>query len=57
VEQVFGQIKEARGIRSFLLRSLEIAKAAWESICLTHTVLKLRRYVQGDDWRSARAYG
>ena len=57
VEPVFGQIKEARGIRSFLLRGLEKAKAEWKLICLTHNVLKLWRHVVGDDWRSARAYG
>lgn len=41
VEAVFGQIKEARGIRGFLLRGLEQARGEWRLICLTHNILKL----------------
>ena len=43
VEPVFGQIKEARGIRAFLLRGYEKASAEWQLICLTHNLLKLYR--------------
>jgi transposase len=43
VEPVFGQIKEARGLRRFLLRGLENVKAEWDLICLTHNLLKLFR--------------
>ena len=43
VEPVFGQIKEARGFRRFLLRGLEQVRAEWEMICLTHNLLKLFR--------------
>ena len=43
VEPVFGQIKQARGIRQFLLRGLEKAKAEWTLICLTHNVVKMHR--------------
>jgi transposase len=43
VEPVFGQIKEARGIRRFLLRGLDKASAEWSIICLTHNLLKLYR--------------
>ncbi len=43
VEPVFGQIKEARGIRRFLLRGLDKASAEWTIICLTHNLLKLFR--------------
>jgi transposase len=43
VEPVFGQIKEARGIRRFLLRGLDKANAEWSLICLTHNLLKLFR--------------
>lgn len=57
VEAVFGQIKEARGIRSLLLRGLAKVKAEWDLICITHNVLKLWRHIVGDEWRSARAYG
>lgn len=41
VEPVFGQIKEARGLRRFLLRGLDDARAEWNIICLTHNLLKL----------------
>lgn len=43
VEPVFGQIKQARGIRQFLLRRFEKAKAEWALICLTHNVVKMHR--------------
>ena len=41
VEPVFGQIKSARGIRKFLLHSLEKVSAEWQLICLTHNLLKI----------------
>ena len=41
VEPVFGQIKERRGLRRFLLRGLEKVSAEWKLICLTHNVLKM----------------
>jgi transposase len=44
VEPVFGQIKDARGFRSFLLRGLDNVKAEWQLICLTHNLLKLYRW-------------
>ena len=43
VEPVFGQIKEVRGFRRFLLRGLENVTGEWDLICLTHNVLKLFR--------------
>jgi transposase len=43
VEPVFGQIKETRGFRRFLLRGLENVSAEWDMICLTHNLLKLFR--------------
>ena len=43
VEPVFGQIKEVRGFRRFLLRGLENVTGEWGLICLTHNVLKLFR--------------
>ena len=46
VEPVFGQIKEARGIRSFLLRGLEQVRGEWNLICLTHNLLKLFRFTR-----------
>jgi transposase len=44
VEPVFGQIKEARGFRRFLLRGLPNIRGEWRLVCLTHNVLKLWRY-------------
>lgn len=43
VEPVFGQIKEARGFRRFLLRGVEKVSGEWDLICLTHNLLKLFR--------------
>jgi transposase len=41
VEPVFGQIKEARGFRQFLLRGLAKVKAEWAMICTAHNLTKL----------------
>ncbi|MBI5376991.1 MAG: IS1182 family transposase [Candidatus Schekmanbacteria bacterium] len=43
VEPVFGQIKEARGFRQFLMRGLEKVKGEWSLICTAHNILKLYR--------------
>jgi transposase len=47
VEPVFGQIKQARGFRQFLLRGLGKAQGEWALICLTHNILKLHRLCYG----------
>jgi transposase len=44
VEPVFGQIKEARGFRRFLLRGLAKIRGEWCLVCLTHNLLKVWRY-------------
>src|SRR5262245_34543964 len=44
VEPVFGQIKEARGFRRFLLRGLDNIRGEWRMVCVTHNLLKLWRY-------------
>jgi transposase len=41
VEPVFGQIKQARGFRQFLLRGLDKVRAEWALICTVHNLLKL----------------
>ena len=41
VEPVFGQIKQARGFRQFLLRGLAQVAAEWSLVCSVHNVLKL----------------
>lgn len=43
VEPVFGQIKQARGFRQFLLRGVEKVRGEWAMVCLTHNILKLYR--------------
>ena len=47
VEPVFGQIKEARGFRRFLLRGLDQIRGEWRLVCLTHNLLKIWRYGSG----------
>ena len=40
-EPVFGQIKQARGFRQFLMRGKKKAKGEWRFICTGHNILKL----------------
>ena len=40
-EAVFGQIKQARGFRQFLLRGVDKVAAEWGLVCLAHNILKL----------------
>src|SRR4029453_16118026 len=44
VEPVFGQSKEARGFRRFLLRGLDTIRGEWHLVCLTHNLLQIWRY-------------
>jgi hypothetical protein len=46
VEPVFGQIKQGRRFRQFLLRGHQQVRGEWALICTTHNVLKL--------WRATR---
>ncbi len=47
VEPVFGQIKQARGFRQFLLRGFRKVQGEWALVCLTHNILKLHRLCYG----------
>jgi len=47
VEPVFGQIKQGRGFRQFLLRGLEKVRGEWALICLTHNLLKFYKICYG----------
>lgn len=49
VEPVFGQIKQARGFRQFLMRGLQKMQGEWQLICLCHNLLKVWR----SGWTSA----
>src|SRR5437773_4334250 len=40
-EPVFGQIKQARGFRQFLLRGFEKVRVEWAIVCTVHNLLKL----------------
>jgi transposase len=40
-EPVFGQIKQARGFRQFLLRGIDKVRAEWAIVCTAHNLLKL----------------
>lgn len=51
VEPVFGQMKECRGLRRFLMRGLEKVSGEWDLMCLTHNLLKLFR----SGWRVSMA--
>jgi len=46
VEPAFGQIKQGRGFRQFLLRGHHQVRGEWALICTTYNVLKL--------WRATR---
>ena len=45
VEPVFGQIKQARGFRQFLLRGVEKVRGEWDLICTAHNLLKWAKAV------------
>src|SRR6266446_5453801 len=47
VEPVFGQIKQARGFRQFLLRGLEKVRGEWALVCMTHNLLKFHKICYG----------
>jgi len=42
-EAVFGQIKQARGFRQFLMRGLHKVQGEWSLICTVHNLLKLAK--------------
>jgi transposase len=48
VEPVFGQIKEARGVRRFQRRGLRACQAEWHLLCGAHNLLKLWRQATTD---------
>lgn len=46
VEPVFGQIKQARGFRQFLLRGLKKVQGEWALVCMTHNILRIHAALQ-----------
>ena len=58
VEPVFGQIKQGRGFRQFLLRGLAKVQGEWSLICTGHNLLKLFKFgnsIVNPRWPSAQA--
>jgi transposase len=47
VEPVFGQIKQARGFRQFILRGINKVRGEWALVCATHNILKMYRLCYG----------
>ena len=47
VEPVFGQIKQARGFRQFILRGIKKVRGEWALVCATHNILKMHRLCYG----------
>lgn len=43
VEPVFGQVKQERGFRAFLMRGLGLVAKEWAMICTAHNIVKLWR--------------
>ncbi len=58
VEPVFGQMKEGRGLRQFLLRGLEKTRSMWRMECAVHNLVKMFRagvrYVLGEGLQLAK---
>jgi len=57
VEPVFGQTKEARGLRRFLLRGLELVNSEWTIWGMTHNLNKLWRYLKQQRCQEAMTTG
>ena len=57
VEPVFGQTKEARGLRRFLLRGLEKVNSEWTIWGMTHNLNKLWRHLKQQRCQEAMATG
>jgi transposase len=57
VEPVFGQTKEARGLRRFLLRGLQKVNGEWLLWGMTHNINKLWRHLKKQRLQEAMAMG
>ena len=56
VEPVFGQIKQARGFRRFLLWGVERARTEWALISAAHNLTELARAAKPSPRRPAASY-
>ena len=57
VEPVFGQTKEARGLRRFLLRGLAKVNGEWMLWGMTHNINKLWRHLKKQRLQEVMATG
>jgi len=57
VEPVFGQTKEGRGLRRFLLRGLAKVNSEWLLWGITHNLNKLWRHLKKQQLQEAMATG
>ncbi len=57
MEPVFGQAKEGRGLRRFLLRRLEKVNGEWLLWGMTHNLNKLWRHLKKRKLQEALAMG
>lgn len=55
IEPVFGQIKDARGVRRFMRRGKPAANSEWKLLAATHNLLKLYRHTVQTSGTSAFA--
>lgn len=55
VEPVFGQMKQARGFRQFLLRGHQKVRSEWKLVCTGHNLLKLFGFVRRQELGGAPA--
>ncbi|WP_407937699.1 transposase [Neomoorella mulderi] len=46
IEPIFGQIKEGRGLRQFLLRGLNKVRSSWRFECAVHYLIKLFTFMR-----------
>lgn len=46
VEPVFGQFKQNRGFRQFVMRGLQKVQCEWSLMCMTHNLLKIFQYAR-----------
>jgi transposase len=54
-EPVFGQIKQARGFRQFLLRGFAKVRPEWAIVCTVHNILKLAASKLAQRWSPSAA--
>ena len=57
MEAVFGQIKNNRKFRDFLVRGLPKVKAQFQLVCIAHNLGKIMKYLRQNPDVAAEIYG